>query len=220
MPGAGDGLTVISAMRHANPSAITMLLSAFPEMTAATQAILLQADEILVKPMDIMALVKLIRHRLTNGPSPVKPKENVVNILERNAQTIIHDWLNFLHEQTAVMSIEMSNQSRAAHLPYLLHDLVLRLRSPEPKGSKRYRSNHAYRHGVRRRQNGYTAAFLVEESRILQISIFQTLQNNLEIIDFSSLLPEVMTIADEVDSQLSRTMEGFSEAVLETALSA
>src|ERR1700733_3114744 len=50
MPGAGDGLTVVSAMRHANPKAVTMLLSAFPEMDAAAQAILLQADQILVKP--------------------------------------------------------------------------------------------------------------------------------------------------------------------------
>jgi DNA-binding NtrC family response regulator len=41
MPGAGDGLTVVSAMRHANPKAITMLLSAFPEMDAAAHAILL-----------------------------------------------------------------------------------------------------------------------------------------------------------------------------------
>src|ERR1700684_4016379 len=32
MPGAGDGLTVVSAMRHANPKAVTMLLSSFPEM--------------------------------------------------------------------------------------------------------------------------------------------------------------------------------------------
>ncbi len=31
MPGAGDGLTVVSAMRHANPKAVTLLLSAFPE---------------------------------------------------------------------------------------------------------------------------------------------------------------------------------------------
>jgi hypothetical protein len=32
MPGAGDGLTVVSAMRHPNPKAVTMLLSSFPEM--------------------------------------------------------------------------------------------------------------------------------------------------------------------------------------------
>jgi CheY-like chemotaxis protein len=29
MPGAGDGLTVVSAMRHSNPKAVTMVLSAF-----------------------------------------------------------------------------------------------------------------------------------------------------------------------------------------------
>jgi len=34
MPGAGDGLTAVSAMRHANPKAVTMLLSVFPEMGA------------------------------------------------------------------------------------------------------------------------------------------------------------------------------------------
>jgi YesN/AraC family two-component response regulator len=55
MPGAGDGLTVVSAMRHANPKAVTMLLSAFPEMGAAAHAIMLQADEILVKPMNVQA---------------------------------------------------------------------------------------------------------------------------------------------------------------------
>jgi DNA-binding NtrC family response regulator len=41
MPGAGDGLTVVSATRHASPSAVTMLLSAFPQMEAAAQAILM-----------------------------------------------------------------------------------------------------------------------------------------------------------------------------------
>ena len=46
MPLAGDGFTVVSAMRHANPTAVTLLLSAFPEMNAAAQAIMHQADEI------------------------------------------------------------------------------------------------------------------------------------------------------------------------------
>ena len=53
---------------------------------------------------------------------------------------------------------------------------------------------------------------LVEESRMLQVSIFQTLQNNLASIDFSLLLIGVMTIVDEVDSQLSQAMAGFTAA--------
>jgi DNA-binding NtrC family response regulator len=35
MPGRGDGLTVVSAMRHANPEAVTLVFSGFPEMRAA-----------------------------------------------------------------------------------------------------------------------------------------------------------------------------------------
>jgi hypothetical protein len=45
----------------------------------------------------------------------------------------------------------------------------------------------------------------------LQVSIFHTLQNNPGSVDFSAVLLDVMTIADEVDSQLKQTMLGFME---------
>jgi hypothetical protein len=50
---------------------------------------------------------------------------------------------------------------------------------------------------------------MIEESRKLQVSIFRTLQSNLSNIDFSVVLAEVMTIADEVDSQLSQAMASY-----------
>jgi hypothetical protein len=50
---------------------------------------------------------------------------------------------------------------------------------------------------------------MVEESRMLQVSVFHTLQKNLAQIDFSILLTEVMTIADEIDSQLSQAMTSY-----------
>jgi hypothetical protein len=63
-------------------------------------------------------------------------------------------------------------------------------------------------------------SLMVEESRMLQVSIFQTLQNNLATIDFSVLLHEVMTIADEVDSQLSQAMESYIAESLDDAVTA
>ena len=51
MPGAGDGLIVVGAMRQANPKAVTIILSANPDMRKATAAILRQADKILLKPV-------------------------------------------------------------------------------------------------------------------------------------------------------------------------
>jgi hypothetical protein len=59
------------------------------------------------------------------------------------------------------------------------------------------------------------AGMLVHESRILQVTLFGTLQSNLSALDFSLLLPDVMTIADEVDSQLTQAMDSYMSVVLE-----
>jgi DNA-binding NtrC family response regulator len=64
MPGAADGLAVMSAMRHKHPDAITLLFTGYLAVNEAMDAILLQADEILVKPMPIDEMVALIRDRL------------------------------------------------------------------------------------------------------------------------------------------------------------
>jgi hypothetical protein len=50
---------------------------------------------------------------------------------------------------------------------------------------------------------------LVQDSRIPQVTLLGALQKNLGVLDFSLLLPDVMTIADEVDSQLTQAMEGY-----------
>jgi hypothetical protein len=43
------------------------------------------------------------------------------------------------------------------------------------------------------------------------------LQSNLGTLDFSLLLPDVMTIADEVDSQLMQAMDSYMNAVQKVA---
>jgi DNA-binding response OmpR family regulator len=209
MPGAGDGLTVVSAMRHSNPKAVTMLLSSFPEMDAAAQAILLQADEILVKPMNMPALVDAIKNRLASGPSRFRVVESVATILERSTENTIQDWFERVQHDENLMAVPLTQDLRCSHLRPLFRDLVDRLRSFKPLGTKEAMSNSATDHGFSRRRQGYTAAQMVEESRVLQVSIFNTLQKNLASIDFSVLLIGVMTIADEVDSQLGQAMKSY-----------
>jgi len=50
---------------------------------------------------------------------------------------------------------------------------------------------------------------IVEESRMLQVSIFHTLKVNIENVEADLLLGDVMTIADEVDSQLAQAMTSY-----------
>ena len=127
MPGAGDGLTVVSAMRHVNPSTVTLLLSAFPHMEAAAQAILSQADEVLVKPIDVTTLVGVIKQRVAVGPASNREILSVGEILDRSAESAIAEWYARVEINRLLMSVPMTLELRCGHLPQVFHELVSRL---------------------------------------------------------------------------------------------
>jgi CheY-like chemotaxis protein len=211
MPDAGDGFTVVSAMRHAHPNAVTLVLSGYPALQEAMAAILLEPDEVLVKPIGLAAVAKIIQKKLSNPSARMSmKKERVAAILERDAEPTIQDWMSKVERNEELSCVSLSYQERTGHLPLLLGDLVRRLRLAP--NAKLPNSTAAREHGIMRRKQGYTVAMAVEESRILQVSIFNTLQNNLRSVDFNSVLLDVMTIADEVDSQLKQAMLGFMES--------
>jgi len=217
MPGAGDGFTVISAMRHKNPTAVTLLFTSFPALKEAMDAILLQADEILVKPMPLPEMVSVIRERLDKrGTKRPTNTERVASILERDAHITIANWLSAVKTDDELSQIRLSNEQRTGHLPQLIRELVHRLRVPRSLGTNQA-SEGAVLHGKVRRAQGYSIPMIIEESRILQVSIFNTLQTNLSVVDFSLLLVDVMTIADEVDSQLKQTIVSFTETAVSVA---
>lgn len=209
MPGAADGFTVVSAIRHKNPQAITLLFTGYPALKQAMNTILMQADEVLVKPMAPDALVTVIRERLEqHGTRVLTNAERVATILERDRLLTIADWLARVEREHELTYIPLSREARTGHLPKLLEELVHRLRVPRELGTKQA-SAAAVAHGRSRKEQGYSIAMIVEESRILQVSIFDTLQKNLDTVDFSLLLMDVMTIADECDSQLKQTIVSF-----------
>jgi CheY-like chemotaxis protein len=210
MPDAGDGFTVVSAMRHTHPDAVTLVMSGYPALQEAMFAILLEADEILVKPVSLTQVAEIITNKLSNPAARLAiKKERVAVILERGAERTIQHWISGVESNEELAAIPLSFTERTGRLPQLLGDLVSRLRlnanTPVPDSSS------AYEHGHLRRKQGYSIPMLVEESRCLQVSIFNTLQNNLATADFSTLLLDVMTIADEVDSQLKQSVLGYME---------
>jgi DNA-binding response OmpR family regulator len=210
MPHAGDGFTVVSAMRHTHPRAATLVLSGYPAIDEALSAIRLQADEVLMKPIEIASLREAIRNKLANPVArrPL-PTESVASILEHDLNATIQDWMALVEQDQELTCVPLSFEARTGHLPNLIADLIFRLRLPP--SAKADASTAARQHGDLRREQGYTAAMVVEESRILQVSIFNTLQNNLDKVDFSRVLRDVITIADEVDSQLKQAMVSYAQ---------
>jgi len=145
-----------------------------------------------------------------NGGARAAPTESVAGILERELEPTIHDWMAMVEKESELTRIPLNYEERTGHLPKLLHDVIARLRLT--KGTRAPISVAAGHHGDLRRKQGYTVANVVEESRLLQVCIFTTLHRNTKHIEFGNLLPDVVTIADEVDAQLKQQMLRFMAA--------
>jgi RsbT co-antagonist protein rsbRD N-terminal domain len=135
---------------------------------------------------------------------------DVAEILERELNQLIKDWLHRVDQEEDLTSIPLSFEDRTGHLPALLHDVIARLRLDAK--TKAPISEAAGLHGDLRYRQGYTVAMVVEESRLLQVTIFTLLHENEQYFKFATLLPQIVTIADEVDSQLKQQMLRFMAA--------
>src|ERR1700737_3547396 len=94
MPNPGDGFAVVTAMRHAQPHAVTLLVSGYPDVQGAMAAILLEADEIIVKPFEIARLTELVKERVLDRRPTIKlDKERVGAILRRCVRNVVQGWL-------------------------------------------------------------------------------------------------------------------------------
>ena len=210
MPEAGDGFAVVTAMRHIQPQALTLVVSSFPDVPNAMAAITMQADEVLVKPFDTEQLDGLIsKGKLTSKPSPKATKESVASILDRDLDITIQRWLLRVEKVTELAAIPLSVKDRGAYLPDIIKSITVRLRGDHNVAVVDSFCPAAVMHGQVRGRQGYTAPLMVQESRLLQVCIFETIQRNLSTVDFTAVLPDIMIIADEVDSQLKQAIDSF-----------
>lgn len=222
MPGAGDGLIVAGAMRHAHPRAVTLVLSANPDMAKASAAVLRQVDEILVKPVKAAAIVDIIRQRLVEAEplaaqrqvdreqaSQQRPVELVAKVIERERAAITEKWLAKMNEAESLATVPLSVEAQTEHLPELLNEIIYRLQYPQPLGLMTLFSMASLQHGARRRRQGFRSPVLVEEARALQVALFQAIQDNVGRMDLSQLPGTLMAIADEINAQLLQSLSGY-----------
>jgi len=143
----------------------------------------------------------------TGGTAAV---ESVAGVLDRELEPLIADWFARVKDVPDLTSIPLNHEERTGHLPRLVHDVTARVRLDAD--TKAAISESAARHGRLRNKQGYTVEMLIEESRLLQVCIFTTLHKNVKHLDFGMLLPDIVTIADEVDAQLRQQMQSYKVA--------
>jgi hypothetical protein len=140
---------------------------------------------------------------------------SVADILEREMEPTIREWLRRVNLVPQLTEIPLSDADRTGHLPKLYVDLISRLRLP--KDTKPPISAAAGAHGRLRCAQGYTAGMLIEESRVFQVSTFGALHLHKSELDQDHVLLDVMVIADEVDAQLMEAVRSLVEAQMAEA---
>ncbi len=210
---AGDGFTLVSAMRRTQPDACTFIITGFPDFESALKAIRKQVDDYFVKPVEPKALVSGIRQHLNRERSapPQPPVKRVADVISENMNTICQLWLEEVKRDPELMVAHMSDSDRVDHIPGVLSALVSMLESDRDELSDSA-STAAREHGHVRRSQEFTVPMLVIEARLLQAKVTQTLQQNLLRIEISTLIPDIIRVGEGLNAQLEQSIRAFEQA--------
>ena len=140
---AGDGFTVVSAMRRTQPSAVNFILTGYPAFETALEAIRQQVDDYLIKPTEIESLVQTIQSKLadrkpTHGIQP----RRLPDIIEQHLDSIVEHWLTAVKKDAEISAIPLSDPDRQDHVARLLQQST-RKGSRKTAYPRRYRRRPA-----------------------------------------------------------------------------
>jgi hypothetical protein len=138
----------------------------------------------------------------------MKKIASAADILERELEPLIKEWLRRVNLVPELTHIPLSDAERTGHLPGLYCDLICRLRLA--KDVHPPISFAAAAHGQVRCAQGYSASMLVDESRVFEVATFGTLHLHQSELDQNQALLDVMVIADEVDAQLTESVRSLT----------
>ncbi len=207
---AGDGFTVVSAMRRTQPSCVNFILTGYPAFETALQALRTQVDDYLVKPADIGKLVQTIEERLA---SPIacgtRDCVRLAPFLRQHEPEIVSRALAGMKSHPALAKLRLTDKERTDHIPVVVAETAEQLQSSTPDCPTPRVLAAGATHGETRRQQGYRLPMLVDDTRILDSAIYDVVQNNLMRLDLSTLIPDLSRLNDTLEAQLQEALQAF-----------
>jgi PAS domain S-box-containing protein len=202
----GDGFTVVSAMRRVQPDACTFILTGYPDLETAIQAVRSQVDDYFSKPLHVERLVGAISD-LRSGRRPTNkalPTRKVSEILRELSSLICDRWLHQVMQDPELAALPLTKAERSDHIPEMMEELIRRLEGPQEELSD-VATEAARKHGKLRYQQGYTIPQILFEARVLQHVLTSTIHENLFGLDLSTLVGDILEIGEtlQADAEIS-----------------
>jgi ActR/RegA family two-component response regulator len=209
---AGDGFTVVSAIRRTQPECMTIILTGYPALESALQAIGSQVDDYLIKPAAIPELVSGIEARLKDpARRRLTPSKRISELLHENVATITDRVLEEMKNHLVLGTLALSDAERVDALPVLIRSLAQQLESPDPDHVPKKALKAAAVRGETRRQQGYNVTMLIENIRLFERIVFDTVHENLLALNLSYLMVDLKRLNDSLGLQLQATVVAFLE---------
>ena len=204
---AGDGFTVVSAMRSAQPNAVRLILTGYPAIETALQALREGVDDYLIKPSEIEDIVAKIKSKMERGARrpEIKPKR-LSEIIKRERGYITEKWLELAKQDADLSRINLPDAERKDHVPRLLDVAVGIFEGNKITAENKFA---AAQHGKMRIAQGYLAAWLVREASLLQDAIAACIHCNVLEIQISTLIPDMVRVFGIVQSLLEESLSAF-----------
>jgi YesN/AraC family two-component response regulator len=198
---AGDGFTVVSAMRRTQPGCITLILTGYPGFETALQAIRSQVDDYLVKPTQVERLLETIETKLKQrSPHQPLPAKRVAQMMHDYQEEVITRALASLSAGSKLTKVKARNGSS---------ELLSRLTAALGSGLERESLAYGAAHGLLRRGQECSIDDLFEEFRALERAVYEVVQENLLVADVSNLVPDLRAFNDHVQEVLRHAVNAY-----------
>jgi ActR/RegA family two-component response regulator len=208
----GDGFTVVSGMRRTQPDCINFILTGYPALETALQAIRSQVDGCLMKPTSVSSLLAEIEEKLKN---PVRhqplPCQRLSSLLRELSNEILQRTLALMKADPELMVLRMSEEDRVAPIVPVLDMLVDVLDSSDPDKAR----SEVVRLGAQwakvRYRQGFSSLLVIKHVRLLENAIFDLASENLLLLNLSYFLTDLKRLNQTLFLLMEDFMKAFQE---------
>jgi ActR/RegA family two-component response regulator len=206
----GDGFTVVSAMRRVQPHACTFILTGYPDIESAIQAIRSQVDDYFAKPLKVAELLSAISATQSGKQKPKKSAtpRRVSALVRESIPAICERWVEKVLKDPELAALPLSRREKVDHIPDLIVDMVKQIEEQSEELSES-RTDTARKHGRIRFQQGYTIPQILFETRVLQRVLSSLIQENLLTIELSTLVHDTQEIGQILQAEVEVSIRAY-----------
>jgi ActR/RegA family two-component response regulator len=208
----GDGFLVVSAMRHLQPDCVNVILTGYPALETALQAIRNQVDDYLVKPVDLDLVVKTIRERLQNRTSKLSSSgKGLFAALEENRALIITRTLQEMKQHPRLSSLSLSDGERIDQIAGLVSSLSEDVEiEDDTRGFEA--QGLAFEYGRQRKKQGYIVPMVVVDFQLLRQALYEFILHRFLDLEFSNFVADLMKLDKRLDLLIQKALEAYARS--------